>query len=224
MKLEAGGKPCLRKPSAPPAVIAARIPGRVALQRERDDRERRGADQADAGGEAVDAVDQVDDVRHRDDPDHRAELAEVDVTDERQLEQLGRRPGSTPPTNGSVKTSTVTPAVTGMIAAAVCPSSLTSGGRSQRSSIMPTPAITIAPIRIARVWSSQGRKIAPDAQTATRIAMPESFGVGVTCRLRSRGWSIAPIRQAKASATGTSSQAIAAAAAKANSASMDSGI
>ena len=47
-----------------------------------------------------------------------SELAEVDLADQRQLDELGARPGSTPPTNGSVKTSTVTPAETGMIAAA----------------------------------------------------------------------------------------------------------
>ena len=45
-------------------------------------------------------------------------------------------------------------------------------------------------------------------ETATRIAAPESFGVGAMCRLRSLGRSIAPICQASDSATGTSSQAI----------------
>ncbi|MEZ5074489.1 MAG: hypothetical protein R2691_06610 [Solirubrobacterales bacterium] len=133
-------------------------------------------------------------------------------------------PGSTPPTNGSVKTSTVTPAETGMTAATTWPTSFRSGGRSKMSSIIPTIEITIAPARIARVCSSQGRKIAPEAQTATRIAIPDRRGVGTTWRLRSLGWSMAPIRHANASATGTSSQATAAAAANANRASKLSGI
>ena len=63
-----------------------------AVERQRDGGEGRGADRADAGGEAVDAVDEVEDVHQRDDPDHgehvRERLAEVDRPDERQGEVL----------------------------------------------------------------------------------------------------------------------------------------
>ena len=88
------------------------------------------------------------------------------------------------------------------------------------SSITPTAAITTAPSRIARVWPSQGRKIQPASSTPARIASPESRGVGLSCRLRSLGRSIAPTLKARRSAYGTSSQAIAAAATKAKTASM----
>ena len=94
---------------------------------------------------------------------------------------------STPPRKGRVKTSTTTPAETGMAAARICPKSLTPAGRSTMSSIMPTAAIAAAPPRIARVSAPPGRKTAPAAQTASRIAAPESFGVGCVCRLRAIG-------------------------------------
>ena len=161
-------------------------PGRVAIERERDGRERRGADHADAGGEPVDAVDQVDDVGHRDDPEDRRRARRGRPCRPAAARTAWSQPGSTPPTKGSVKTSTVTPACTGMIAAPIWPSSFSSGGRSTDVVDHARPRRSrAAPIRIARVCSSQGRKIAPEARTATRIAAPESFGVGATCRLRS---------------------------------------
>ena len=65
--------------------------GGVAVQRERDHRQRRRGDQADAGGQAIDAVDQIDDVGDGDDPDHGQQLAQVDRADSRRVEELHRR-------------------------------------------------------------------------------------------------------------------------------------
>ena len=83
MKTEAGWKLWTRKPSAAPAMIAARTPRVRALSRSKAiDRERRRRDRADAGREAVDAVGEVDDVHDQHDPDdrqRRAEVAEVDA-------------------------------------------------------------------------------------------------------------------------------------------------
>ena len=90
MKLDAGGKPWRRKPSAPPAVSAASTPAPGLVERQRDHGERAGRDRADAGGEPVDAVDQVDDVDHGDDPEDRQDVAEVDVADQADVEELDR--------------------------------------------------------------------------------------------------------------------------------------
>ena len=88
----------------------------------------------------------------------------------------------------------------------------------------PTAVITMAPARIERVSWSQGRKIEPPIRTATRTARPPSFGVGTSCRLRSLGTSIAPIRTASASVAGTSAQTAAPAKMNPKRASIVSGI
>ena len=80
--------------------------------------------------------------------------------------------------------------------------------------------IAAAPARIERVSASQGSQMAPAPRTATRIARPPSFGVGTSCRPRSLGRSIAPIRRASDSATGTSIQATEAANTNAQTASI----
>ena len=124
----------------------------------------------------------------------------------------------TEPTNGRVKEATLTPLSAGIAAATVCPISLNSAGRSKTSSTMPTIVITIAPASSAWVCWAQGRKSTVAAATPTKIARPPSFGIGLVCRLRSFGWSIAPIRHATRSATGTRSQARSAATPNAKSA------
>src|SRR4051812_40846536 len=108
----------------------------------------------------------------------------------------------TGPMKGSVRFSTRTPAETGITAARICPMILKSAESSRRSSAAPTRAITAAPIRIESVSLLRGRKTRPAVTTAVRIARPPSRGVGNWCSPRSRGMSMAPIRHARAPATG----------------------
>ncbi len=150
MKLEAGGKPWRRKPRAPPAVIAARIPAGL--------RSRESAMIARVAA----LIRQTPEARPST-PSIRLTtfaIATIPITvpssprstwPSSGSSKSSVPPGSTPPTNGSVKTSTVTPALTGMTAATTWPTSFTSGGRSKMSSAIPTIAITTAPSRIARV-------------------------------------------------------------------------
>ncbi len=117
---------------------------------ERDDRERDAGDPAHAGRQPVDAVGEVDRVDDDHEPEHGqrdASVAEADVVDERQREVStpARRPS--PP----------------IVAAAICPMSLTAGGRSKTSSSAPTTTISAAPPR-SRVTVGVGQ---PD-RLATR--------------------------------------------------------
>ncbi len=71
------------------------------------------------------------------------------------------------------------------------------------SSRTPTRAIAKAPIRIAWLSPSLGRKTNPATTAPPRIPSPPSFGVGTVCSERSLGWSIAPIRTASCLVSGT---------------------
>jgi len=129
-------------------------------------------------------------------------------------------PRSNPPMNGRVSTSGLTPAATGMLAAAIWPSSFTSAGRSKMSSRAPTMATATAPSRIAVVSLLPGNQIQPAISIPARIASPDMRGVATTCWLRGPGSSIAPTRTAKRSAKGTVAQATKAATRKASTASV----
>ena len=96
-------------------------------------------------------------------------------------------------------------------------------GRRRRRSA-PTSAIAAAPSRIERVSPSPGSQISPATSTATRIARPESFGVGSVVQARGPGGSRSPRSGGRAARpSGTSSQAIAAATMKARTASVVDG-
>ena len=153
-----------------------RRPG--AVERQRDHRQGRGRDHADARREPVDPVDEVDHVHHRHEPEHREDVAE-----RRRCRAAARREEhivrSTPPTNGRVKSSTLTPLKTGIIAATVWPSELQRrrGGRRRRRARRPRRS----PRRRRGSPGSggaQGRKRTPATARRTRIARPPSFGVG----------------------------------------------
>ncbi len=156
MKLVAGGKPWRRKPSAAPAMIAARTPATL-----------RSSERAIT--DSVAALIRQTPAARPSTPSIRLTtlaIATMPSTVPRSprstwpssgSSKSSVEPGSTPPTNGSVKTSTVTPAETGIAAATICPTSFAPGGRSMMSSTMPTSEMTTAPSRIARVCSSQGR-------------------------------------------------------------------
>ena len=109
------------------------------------------------------------------------------------MPQLPRSSGST---NGSVMFSTRTSENTTIAAAANWPASFTNGDSpsSRASSTAPMNAIAVAPARIPRVSSFQGRNSTPASSTPARIASPPRLGVGLSCRPRSRGRSIAPTR------------------------------
>ncbi len=139
------------------------------------------------------------------------------------------------PTNGSVMSVTTAPPSTAMIAAAICPASLTIGFRSRASSTAPTRAISAAPARIAQVWTSPaeparawgerasrmsaGIQIAVATSTAARMASPPSSGVVRVARPRSDGMASAPTRRATRPASGVSRAETASAAANAKTAS-----
>ena len=220
MKLDAGGKPWRRKPSARAGGERGQHAGARAVQRQGDDRERRRRDHADARGQPVDAVDEVDHVHHRDDPDHRQDLAEVDVAEQRDVVEERRESRSTPPTNGSVKSPTPTPLNTGITAATIWPTSFDAGGSSKTSSSTPDHGDQRRRRpRIALVCGAQGRNRSPATSDADEDREPAEL------RRRDRrggcarsGTSIAPIRRASCSVSGTSSQARTAATANANSA------
>ena len=112
MKIDAGWKLWIRKPSAAPAVIAASTPALRAPEVERDDRERDGADRAHARRQPVDAVGEVHDVHHR----RRGRSPSA--------RPPSRVPKSSAPRNGSVTCSTRTPESTGISAAATWPAQL----------------------------------------------------------------------------------------------------
>ena len=88
MKLDAGGKPWRRKPSAPPAVSAARTPAPGRSSESAITASVAAEITQTPGGQPVDAVDQVDHVDHGDDPDDRQHVAEVDAADQPDVEQL----------------------------------------------------------------------------------------------------------------------------------------
>jgi hypothetical protein len=96
--------------------------------------------------------------------------------------------------------STRTPASTGIRAAPIWPSSFGSAGKPRTSSTTPTAAITAAPSRIERLSPSLGSQIQPATSIPAKIARPESRGIGLSCRPRSFGMSIAPMRKASRSA------------------------
>src|SRR4029077_6398631 len=81
-----------------------------------------------------------------------------------------------------------------------------------------------APIRIAWLSLSLGRKSRPATATPPRIPRPPSFGVGTTWSERSLGWSMAPTRTASHLVSGTSSSASRPATRKAKRASVSVGI
>ena len=223
MKLEAGGKPWRRKPSEAPAVTAASTPAEL-RSRDRAMTVSAAAEirQTPAASPSTPSIRLITLAT--------ATIPKTVSTWPRSMAPMPggskswTEPGSTRPRKGSVKLSTVTPEATGMIAAAICPSSLRPAGRSTRSSMTPTAVITIAPARIALVSWSHGRKIVPPIRTAARTAIPPSFGVGTSCRLRSLGTSIAPIPRASDSVAGTSAQTAAPAKTNPRRASSVSGI
>ena len=207
MKLDAGGNPWRRKPSAPPAVIAARTPAAL-----------RSSDSAITA--RVPAEMTQTPAARPSTPSVRlmtftiATMPSTVRTSPRSIEPItSTLSGSTPPTNGSVNALTVTPADTGMIVAPIWPRSLSPAGRSKMSSITPTSAIATAPIRIARTSSPfwpgpSGRKSSPATRTPTRIAQAAELRASAAAwRLRSFGMSIAPTLRATHSAAGTRSRA-----------------
>ncbi len=131
------------------------------------------------------------------------------------------------PRNGSVTSLTTAPPSTAITAAAICPASFTSGGRSRASSIAPTSVITQAPassahvstvppapgrpptVRGSLIWS--GIQIADATSSPARIASPPSSGVVRVASPRSLGIASAPTRRASLAATGVSAAAMAAA-------------
>ena len=189
MKTDAGWKLWIRKPSAAPAVIAARRAGVVAAEVEGDDRERDRADRADAGGQAVDAVGEVDDVHHRDEAERRSAAPpaspKLDRADERQrdvrdLDARGDRDRRRDDLAGELD-------------APAC--------RSKRSSSAPTSAMTTAPARMPCIrsptWRRRGSGTAAEpTSTAAKIASPPSSGVRASPARARAGWSTAPTRRA----------------------------
>ena len=210
MKLEAGGKPWRRKPSAAPAVSAASTPAALRSSESaitaRVDR----GDRADAGGEPVDAVDEVDHVDDGDDPEHG---------------HAGRRASraSKPPTNGRVRSSTRTPARTGIIAAAVWPEQLRQ--RRQVVDVVERRRPRRSPPRRAGsrgVSPSPGSQIQPgDLDRRRGSPAPRAAASGTSCSPRSLRAGRSPRPGGRAARrSGTSSQAIAAATRKARTASV----
>ena len=96
-------------------MISARTPAPSRPRSKAIERERGGADRADAGGQAVDAVGEVDGVHDRDEAEQGQRL------------RRGRRTRRRP-TNGSVNDSTATPASTSTSAASSWPASFHAAG------------------------------------------------------------------------------------------------
>ncbi len=137
MKLFAGGKLKIRKPSAAPAVIAASTPG--------CSRPRSKAITANAAA----MIAQTPAVR----PSTPSEKLTTFIIATSPTTVSTGPAFVTPalgnarwPTNGSVIDFTATPKCTTITAASTCPASFTNGGSSKRSSSAPTSVITAAPI------------------------------------------------------------------------------
>ncbi len=122
-------------------------------------------------------------------------------------------PKSIAPRNGSVMLVASTPPTTGMIAAAVWPSSLTAGCRSKRSSTAPTSVISAAPSRMPtkRSWvrAVVSMNSSPATSAPAKMARPPSSGVDSRPRPRALGWSTAPTRWAKRAVSGVRTTATA---------------
>ena len=159
MKIDAGWKLCQRKPTAAPAVSAARMPASARSSDSAIIANVARGDRAHAGRQPVGAVGEVDDVHHRDDP----EPASADSPSS---------PSWTGSMNGSVMFSTRTPDQTGIAAAANWPDSLTSGWSP------PGRASSIAP-------TSDGRDRAAD-DPARLLAGGQEDSAGTTTRDQDR--------------------------------------
>ena len=134
MKTEAGWKLCTRKPSAAPAVIAARMPA--------SSRPRSKAMTAKAAAE----------IAHT--PAARPSMPSdrfttfITATRPSSVSTSPTPPKATGPRKGSVMFSTLTPDSTSTSAASTWPASLTAGESSRQSSIAPTAVISAAPARM----------------------------------------------------------------------------
>src|SRR4051795_3977979 len=144
MKLEAGGNPCRRKPRAAPAVSAASTPA-PGRSRERAMIDRVSAEitHTPAASPSTPSMKLMTFMT-------ATKPTTVTIWPTVTLPSTGTLWNrtwvrSTPPTNGSVKSATVTPLKTGIIAAAIWPISFTPGGRSETSARTPTAAINTAP-------------------------------------------------------------------------------
>ena len=178
MKLEAGGKPWRRKPSAPPAVIAARMPASVRSSESAITAIADRRDRTDPGREPVDAVDQVDDVDHGDDADDRQRVggpAEFEAADERDREHVGT--DSADHRDG---------------AAADLADQLDQGRQVEQVVERPDARPARAPSRMEVASMFRGSQIQPATWIPTRIATPDMRGVATVCWLRGPGSSSAP--------------------------------
>ena len=195
MNTDAGWKLNSRKPSAAPAVIAARMP---AVLRPRSNAMIENATAEIAHTPAAS-------------PSTPSEkfTTFISATSPSAVTGAPRSPISTRCTNGNVNASTVTPDVTSTTAAATCPASLISQCRSKTSSSAPTIVISAAPARMPSVRWLSGRKSRPATSAPPKIASPPSSGVASRARPRSFTSSTAPIRRAKRAATGVSTAATA---------------
>jgi hypothetical protein len=177
MYTEAGGKLWIRKPSAAPAVSAAKTPAWLRS------RSKAMTEKASA------LIAQTPAAR----PSMPSEKLTTFITPTSATTVIGppASPKLSAPMNGSVMFVTSTPETTGITAAPTWPASLTPGGRSKRSSSAPTSAITIAPARIPWKRSSvappKSRKTAEEISTPPSMAKPPSSGVDPAPSPRSLG-------------------------------------
>ena len=163
MNTDAGWKLKIRKPSAAPQVIAARMP---AVRRPRSK-----AMIANATAEIAHTP-----AASPSTPSQKFTMF-ISSTSANTVSGPPKSPSSTRCTNGNVNVSTLTPLVTSTTAATICPASLTAGCRSKMSSSAPTIVISAAAARIPSVRWLSGRNISPATSAPPKIARPPSSGV-----------------------------------------------
>ena len=193
MKTDAGWKLWTRKPSAAPAVMAARTPAASSPEVERDDREGdRAIAQTPAARPSTPSeklTTFINAARGRATVSGAADVAEVDGADEREREVVT----STPADDRDRRRDDL------------ARRSLTAGCRSKTSSSAPTSVISAAPEQDRRASLVVGQpRTAPATSTPAKIARPPSSGVAALASPRSRGASTAPTRRASRATSGVS--------------------
>ena len=177
----------MRKPSAAPAVMAAKTAAWLRLRSKAMIEKVIALIAQTPGGQPVGAVGQVDDVHHRDeagDGERAARVAEVDRAHEGQRDvgdlDARRDRDARPPRSG--------------------PASLTPGGRSKRSSRAPTKRDDHRagqdPLQPIRAWRPPKSRKSGRARRARRRASPARRAAASTRRRARAPWAGRPRRRA----------------------------
>ena len=205
-------------------MAAAEHPRPGAVERQGDDRERGRRDHADARGEPVDAVDEVDHVHHGDEAEHGQDVAQLDVAEQDdvveqhlvELDAAHERQGEVVHPDAAEDRDHRGDELPRR-------ASRRRAGRRRRRA---PPRRRSPRRRQGSPWSGAPRAGTGPRRPALRRGSPgrPAWASAPSCRLRSRGSSMAFSRRAAVSVRGTSSQAIDTATRKANRPSIGSGL